>query len=64
LTWWRCADGDPAGSGHPQRNCADRLLITDDVREVLDDMADTLLLRLIEDLREKHLGYTGEEDDD
>jgi hypothetical protein len=50
--------------GYRHHNCADRLLITDDVREVLDDMADTLLLRLIEDLREKHLGYTGEEDDD
>jgi hypothetical protein len=53
---------DLEGYRHP--NCMNLQLLTDDVREVLDDMADTLLLRLIEDLREKHLGYTGEEDDD
>jgi hypothetical protein len=50
--------------GYRHHHCADRALLTDDVREVLDDMADTLLIRLIEDLREKHLGDTGEEDDD
>jgi hypothetical protein len=61
LTVWQ-AFVDLEGYRHP--NCMNLQLLTDDVREVLDDMADTLLLRLIEDLREKHLGNTGEEDDD
>lgn len=39
----------------------ERLLITDDMREALDETADRLLERLIGDLREKYLDEIDEE---